>query len=266
MSTKPIDEFLQDCTVWLEKIAAAKQREEAAYAAINNAQLEKKAFRALARGAGRVALASGRGLSRLGTKMLRAGAKPKPITLQNPLAKQVSAALKSGKPQPKLIRNADGSVAIGSPFKAPAPKTPKPAAKPAKPTQPGNPATPATPEAPVPPPQAKPPAATKGPAAETPQPTSKPADATTKVESPNGQAAQGTQAGTSAQPGAGTEAAAGAAQPGRLGKIMPYALIGGAGFLAGRSTAPDPVYTSPAMVHNNMMYQQSQQAATPNIY
>jgi hypothetical protein len=56
------------------------------------------------------------------------------------------------------------------------------------------------------------------------------------------------------------------AQPGMFQKAMPYALAGGAGFLLGRSTAPDPVYMSPAMMHNNMMYQQSQQAAAPNIY
>ena len=44
MSAKPIDEFLQECTGWLEKIAAAKQREETAYAVINSVQMEKKAL------------------------------------------------------------------------------------------------------------------------------------------------------------------------------------------------------------------------------
>ena len=83
----------------------------------------------------------------------------------------------------------------------------------------------------------------------------KPADPAAKVEAPQ---AQGTQAA------AGAEGAV--AQPSLLRKAAPYALIGGAGFLVGRNTAPEPEYTSPAMVHNNMVYQQSQQAAAPNIY
>ena len=50
MSAKPIDEFLNECNVWLEKIATAKAREEAALRAIDDAQLEKQAlFRGLAR-------------------------------------------------------------------------------------------------------------------------------------------------------------------------------------------------------------------------
>lgn len=236
MSAKPIDEFLQDCTVWLEKIAAAKQREEAAYAAINDVQMEKKALRMLARGAGHVARGAGwltsmpgRLMSRLGQKLVSWGSKPKVNTsLQNPLAKQVAASLKSGAPQPKLMRTADGRVVLSStPKSAPAPKAPVDAPK-GQPTQ------------------TKP--------TSTEPATTKPADPKAPVDAPNGQAA------------AGAEAAAGAAQPGMFGKIMPYALAGGAGFIAGRSTAPDPVYMSPAMMHNNALYQQSQQATAPNIY
>lgn len=247
MSTKPIDEFLQDCTVWLEKIAAAKQREEAAYAAINNVQMEKKALRMLARGAGHVThglggLASlpGRLMSRLGKKLVSWGSKPKVNTsLQNPLTQQVSAALKSGNPQPRLLRTADGRVVLSSPLKAPSAPAPKAPPAPAPKGQPA-PNKPAT----------------------TTQ--TKPADPAAPVDAPKGQAGASTQAGAGAETAAGAEAAT--AKPGMFGKILPYAFAGGAGFIGGRSTAPEPTYTSPAMEHNNMVYQQQQQAATPNIY
>lgn len=388
MSAKPIDEFLQDCTVWLEKIAAAKQREEAAYAVINEIQMEKKAARFLARGAGHIARGVGRGisaggraLSRLGSRMLRWGSKPKVNTsLQNPLAQQVSAALKSGNPQPRLLRTADGRVVLSSPTKAapanapkaspapaqaPAPskapvEAPAPAAKTApapasaaeKATAPAAKTAPAPAQTPTPAPAAekvtaptadlskrlrvdakgnvyslktgqkytgarlarlklspeqisqlqkfqkakgihgqftsasnkfradngmsqlfnskmqrvapanapvKAPTAQPTQAKPAPQQQAKPADPKAPVEAP-----KGGQSAAGAETAAGAEAAT--AKPGMFGKILPYALVGGAGFIGGRSTAPEPTYTSPAMEHNNMVYQQQQQAATPNIY
>lgn len=251
MSAKPIDEFLQECTGWLEKIAAAKQREEAAYAAISNVQMEKKSFRALARGAGHaarfvggLASAPGRYLSRLGRRLINWGSKPKANnSLQNPLAKQVVAAKRNGSPQTKMVRTQDGT------YKAQTKPTttnttgqqtgqttqPKPVEP--KPVEPGQP---------------------------------KPADPATPVKDPgkaaktNATEQQGGPQQQGGQLGAGNEAAM--TQSDTFQKVMPYALAGGAGLLLGRSTAPAPVYMSPAMMHNNMMYQQMQQPIAPNIY
>lgn len=263
MSAKPIDEFLQECTGWLEKIAAAKQREEAAYAAISSVQMEKKSFRTLARGAGHVArfvggLASapGRYLSRLGRRLINWGSKPKANnSLQNPLAKQVAASIHNGSPQTKMVRMPDGT------YKAQIPSAkPKPAPTQAKPAD----TTAGTPT------QTKPAETQTGQTTQT-----KPTDPATPVKDPaksnttNTTGQQGQQQQTKpteqqgGQPEAGNEATM--TYSDMFQKAMPYALAGGAGFLVGRSTAPDPVYMSPAMMHNNMMYQQMQQAATPNI-
>lgn len=275
MSAKPIDEFLQECTGWLEKIAAAKQREEAAYAAINSMQIEKKAFRLAARGmghvaraAGRVLSAPGRAISRLGQKMVNWGSKPKANnSLKNPLAQQVSSTVG---PQTKMVRMPDGTYKAHIP--SPKPK-PAPAPAPVKPTPPTKPADPAAGK-PAPTESAKPTQTnTADPAAGKPTQT-KTADPATSVKDPAKSTKTNTTEQQGGQPGAGAEGAAGQpgagaetamAQPGMFQKAMPYALAGGAGFLIGRSTAPDPVYMSPAMMHNNMMYQQSQQVA-PNIY
>ena len=255
MSAKPIDEFLQECTGWLEKIAAAKQREETAYAVINSVQMEKKALRLAARGAGRVAgavgrLASapGRLVSRLGQKLVNWGSKPKANnSLTNPLAKQVSSTVG---PQTKMVRMPDGTYRAHIP--SPKPKAaPAPAPAPGKPTPPTKPADPAAGKTTQQQTKAPDPAAGK------PAPTE-------SAKTQAGQPGAGAE-GAAGQTGAGVEGAA-AAQPDMFQKAMPYALAGGVGFLAGRSTAPDPVYMSPAMMHNNMMYQQSQQAVAPNIY
>lgn len=135
MSAKPIDEFLNECNVWLEKIAAAKAREEAALKAIDNAQLEKQAlFRGLARFGGKFLSRTGKGINRVGNKMQRWGnAAPKNTSLQNPLAKQVAAAHRSGAAAPKMVRGANGKYSLQQP-KAPsaAPaktSTPAPAGK-----------------------------------------------------------------------------------------------------------------------------------------
>ena len=253
MSAKHIDEFLQECTGWLEKIAAAKQREETAYAVINSVQMEKKALRLAARGAGHVARATGRlasapgrYLSRLGRKMVNWGSKPKANnSLKNPLAKQVSSTVG---PQTKMVRMPDGTYRAHIP--SPKPK-PAPAPAPGKPTPPTKPADTAGRKT------TQQQTNTADPAAGKPAPTE-------SAKTQAGQPGAGTE-GAAGQTGAGVDGAA-AAQPGMFQKAMPYALAGGVGFLAGRSTAPDPVYISPAMMHNNMMYQQSQQAVAPNIY
>lgn len=120
MSAKPIDEFLNECNVWLEKIAAAKAREEAALRAIDDAQLEKQAlFRGLARFGGKFLSRTGKGINRFGNKMQRWGnAAPKNTSLQNPLAKQVAAAHRSGAAAPKMVRGANGKYSLQQP-KAP---------------------------------------------------------------------------------------------------------------------------------------------------
>lgn len=264
MSAKPIDEFLQECTGWLEKIAAAKQREEAAYAAISNVQMEKKSFRTLARGAGHVArfvggLASapGRYLSRLGRRLINWGSKPKANnSLQNPLAKQVVAAKRNGSPQTKMVRTQDGtykaqtkSTTTNTTGQQGGQKqqTNTTGQQGGQTTQP-KPADPATPVK-------DPGKSTKTNATEQ-QGGQK--QQTNPAEQPGGPQQQG------GQLGAGNEAAM--TQSDTFQKVMPYALAGGAGLLLGRSTAPAPVYMSPAMMHNNMMYQQMQQPIAPNIY
>ena len=134
MSAKPIDEFLNECNVWLEKIAAAKAREEAALRAIDDAQLEKQAlFRGLARFGGKFLSRTGKGINRVGNKMQRWGnAAPKNTSLQNPLAKQVVAAQRSGAAAPKMVRGANGKYSLQQP-KAPsaAPAKPAPGTTPA---------------------------------------------------------------------------------------------------------------------------------------
>ena len=270
MSAKPIDEFLQECTGWLEKIAAAKQREEAAYAAISNVQMEKKSFRTLARGAGHVArfvggLASapGRYLSRLGRRLINWGSKPKANnSLKNPLAQQVSSTVG---PQTKMVRMPDGTYRAHIPSPKPAP-APAPAPAPGKPTPPTKPADPAAGKTT----QTKPteqqavqkqqqPNTTEQQAVQKQQQTK-----TTEQQAGQKQQQTNTTGQQGGQLGAGNEAAM--VQSDTFQKMMPYALAGGAGFLLGRSTAPDPVYMSPAMMHNNMMYQQMQQPIAPNIY
>lgn len=269
MSAKPIDEFLQECTGWLEKIAAAKQREEAAYATISNVQMEKKSFRTLARGAGHVArfvggLASapGRYLSRLGRRLINWGSKPKANnSLQNPLTKQVSST--SG-PQTKMVRTQDGTYKAQITPPQPKPGQPKPAGQQGGQKQQTNttgqqggqttqpkPADSATP--------VKEPAK-PAPVKETPPP----ADPATPVKDPGKSTKTNATEQQGGQLGAGNETAM--MQSDTFQKVMPYALAGGAGLLVGRSTAPAPVYMSPAMMHNNMMYQQMQQPIAPNIY
>lgn len=134
MSAKPIDEFLNECNVWLEKIATAKAREEAALRAIDDAQLEKQAlFRGLARFGGKFLSRAGKGINRVGNKMQRWGnAAPKNTSLQNPLAKQVAAAHRSGAAAPKMVRGANGKYSLqqpkapsAAPAKAPAPAAEK---------------------------------------------------------------------------------------------------------------------------------------------
>lgn len=259
MSAKPIDEFLQECTGWLEKIAAAKQREEAAYAAISNVQMEKKSFRTLARGAGHVArfvggLASapGRYLSRLGRRLINWGSKPKANnSLQNPLTKQVSST--SG-PQTRMVRTQDGT------YKAQITKPNSTTTK--TPGQQGQQQQTNTPGQQGQPQQTKPADTAGGKTTEPGQP--KPADSATPVKDPTKTNTTNATEQQGGQLGAGNEAAM--TQSDTFQKVMPYALAGGAGLLLGRSTAPAPVYMSPAMMHNNMMYQQMQQPIAPNIY
>lgn len=251
MSAKPIDEFLKECNVWLEKIAAAKAREEAALRETEAAQLEKKAFRGLARLLGKGLSRAGKGINRAGNKMQRWGkVTPKNANgLQNPLAKQVAAAHKAGAPASKFVRGTDGKyvlrqptattkVPAGKSAQTPAPtKNPAPAQKPVESPAPEQPAP--APANPAPAPQS-----VKAPAK---KPSSNTGD-TSKPKSNTDPAPE--------QP-APAPANAEVAAPTLWTKAKPWAYAGG-GFIAGNlmGGGEQPQQIDPAHAHNMAVLEQ----------